>query len=200
MSREPGEARAGRGRPSGARAQHGRAPCVASSAVATARCALDGGEVEEATAPSGCRGQIWTPTSTGATSASARSAGARPRAAGHDRRGEHQQATATRVQPVQRLDEHRRVRVRPERAAAERHVGAGQRRARVAHQAAQHHLDVDRHRRDRAPAAPPTGGGAPRSADAPGASAPRCRAPSGRTAATSPCAPSRSASAAAAAR
>ena len=165
--------------------------CVASSAVATPRCASTVARARKlvtARTPSA----ICTQTSTGARTASARRSRRGPALAQrHDRRREHQQRHRDAGQPVQRLDQHGRVRVGPQRSPAQRDVRAGERRSRVADQAAQHHLEEDRDRRHQRHPRHRRRRDGLASESVPAATAPRRTAASGRTAATSRCARSR---------
>ena len=127
-----------------------RSTCVASSAVATRQVRLDGGEIEEAGARRGCRARSATHDQHRRDDRQRAQIAARARRAAASR-------STTRRPAARPRRAFRRCSAwistvgcasRPERAAAERHVGAGEGGARVAHQAAQHHLEVDRHRRD----------------------------------------------------
>ena len=165
--------------------------CVASSAVATPRCASTvarSRKLVTARMPSA----IWTHDQHGRDDREGAQIAARPGAPERDdRRREHQHRHRDAGQAVQRLDQHGRVRVGPQRAAAERDVGAGEGGARVADQPTQQHLEVDRDRRDDRHARHRRRWRGGLTVAAPGAIAPRCRPASGRTAATSRCAPSR---------
>ena len=104
---------------------------------------LDGGQVEEARDRANAEGDLDADQHGRDERQRAQAGppdGAPP---GDDRRGEHQQRDGHPGQAMERLDQHGRVRVGPERAAAERDVGAGERGARMAHQAPEQHLEID---------------------------------------------------------
>ena len=109
---------------------------------------LDGGEIQEgddrAQAEPDLRADQQRPEH-GERAQVAPPAGAPER---DDRGGDDQRRHGDGGEAMQRLDEHGGVRVRPERAPAERHVGAGEGGARVTDQTPEHHLEIDRHRRD----------------------------------------------------